>query len=687
MVGMEELFRVYHLLACSPRYGISRTEFLGALGIRVGRDDALSPSQEQEFERAKKALRDAGIPLVNTETGGYRLQVGPNPLTRWDMTVEDYRVLDTLCKGWYGTDLEDSARRILRKVAASVPNLQHVKKLHSHAEPLTRIRFQDDPYLEEIFSALAEHKNVSVSYQNYSGARRQSTLSVWGVGHRYGNWYFVGFDSSKAQPRAQQQGFTYRLSRMGSLTVLKTGPKAFTAAPAQFSMADSLDRLGQWQNSTLTVEDARTGQQFTVPSYGTVETATDAISNGWRIPHAEDNEHQRTVRQVQQRILRELQQAHEHPAKTPSGWKKNTTRDRPDAVDKLIDALLALHYVQATGEQSLKTIGAALAVDTGKPKKLLDAFRAVEAHYDRHVPEDSLPFERGFDDPQTNHKGAHLVEYLPLEAGHQLYAGVAFSDVELALLVFSLDAAQHILGRSKQLSRLRDTIANSYGDRAGELSRALSFRPDAPWRTEILEALASSRALRIRYGDQDFERVIDPYGLVFMYNQFYLYAFCRTSAGRVGQRDAWRNFRLSSITHLEDAGPAHPRTPPAHAHTPEQWSRAQQFDEDNPFALLRVRVEALGSPGSSAVKEACRRLLRVSSHAVALDAAKPNSPKVFHRVHYFPGERRQGMRRILDTVIDGGGALELLGPQQLRAELLERIDVLMVEEGSPDAES
>ena len=151
MVGMEELFRVYHLLACSPRYGISRTEFLGALGIRVGRDDALSPSQEQEFERAKKALRDAGIPLVNTETGGYRLQVGPNPLTGWDMTVEDYRVLDTLCKGWYGTDLEDSARRILRKVAASVPSLQHVKKLHSHAEPLTRIRFQDDPYLEEIF--------------------------------------------------------------------------------------------------------------------------------------------------------------------------------------------------------------------------------------------------------------------------------------------------------------------------------------------------------------------------------------------------------------------------------------------------------------------------------------------------------------------------------------------------------
>ena len=87
------------------------------------------------------------------------------------------------------------------------------------------------------------------------------------------------------------------------------------------------------------------------------------------------------------------------------------------------------------------------------------------------------------------------------------------------------------------------------------------------------------------------------------------------------------------------------------------------------------------------MKEACHRLLRVSSHAVALDAAKPNSPKVFHRVHYFPGERQQGMRRILDTVIDGGGALELLGPQQLRAELLDRIDVLMVEEGSPDAES
>jgi len=39
------------------------------------------------------------------------------------------------------------------------------------------------------------------------------------------------------------------------------------------------------------------------------------------------------------------------------------------------------------------------------------------------------------------------------------------------------------------------------------------------------------------------------------------------------------------------------------------------------------------------------------------------------------------------TGIMVGGALELLGPQQLRAELLERIDVLMVEEGSPDAES
>lgn len=682
---MEELFRVYHLLADNPRYGISRAKFLQALGIDSRRQQgALSSSKEQEFERAKKALRDAGIPLVSTDGGGYRLKYTGNPLAGWKLSPEDYGVLDTLCKSWYGTQLEGSARRILRKVALSVPSLGDIQKLGCFTEPLTRIRFADGPYLAEIFEALSEHKNVSITYSNYNSRKSRSTLSVWGVGYRYGNWYFTGTDITKPPPLGSEHaGFTYRFSRIASLTTLTTAQKSFVDAPECFSMAAALKYLNQWQNSTLEVEDAHTGERFSVPSYGTVETAIESISHSWRIPstvQAHEDEHRCSVRVQQQQILRDLHTAHTQQVRVPQHWKKNTTRDRPDAVDRLIDALLGLHYAQITGQQNLRKMGLALGVDTGKPKKLLDIFRALETHYDSHVADDSLPFERGFDDLETGHKGTHLLEYLPLGQDHLLYAGVPLSETELALLVFSLDAARHVLGQHRSLLALREALAASYGERVTQLEQALSFYPDAPHWGAVSEALRCGLALRIRYGDQVDERTIDPYGLVFMRNQFYLYSFCRRAAQRVGEQNAWRSFRLSSIVHLEEAGGTVRRQPPQDAHTPEEWSRSQQVNENNPYVLLRVCVEAFSSPGSSAVKEACRHMLNISSHTAALDPAKPNSPKVFHQVHYFSDTQGQGERGILERVIENCGRIELLEPQWLRDKLLERIEMLLDEE-------
>ena len=134
MSTAAQLYMTLHRLATAAEapdaatrtQGISRNELLTLLGISTRANGSLSEAQERAFERAKQTLRDAGarITHVTTDLGErYRLETSnAAQLPAWNPTAEEFRLINTILRGWEGTELQDDAYRILRKIALTSEN-------------------------------------------------------------------------------------------------------------------------------------------------------------------------------------------------------------------------------------------------------------------------------------------------------------------------------------------------------------------------------------------------------------------------------------------------------------------------------------------------------------------------------------------------------------------------------------
>ena len=135
MSTAAQLYMTLHRLATAAEapdaatrtQGISRNELLTLLGISTRANGSLSEAQERAFERAKQTLRDAGarITHVTTDLGErYRLETSnAAQLPAWNPTAEEFRLINTILRGWEGTELQDDAYRILRKIALTSEKL------------------------------------------------------------------------------------------------------------------------------------------------------------------------------------------------------------------------------------------------------------------------------------------------------------------------------------------------------------------------------------------------------------------------------------------------------------------------------------------------------------------------------------------------------------------------------------
>ena len=135
MSTAAQLYMTLHRLATAAEapdaatrtQGISRNELLTLLGISTRANGSLSEAQERAFERAKQTLRDAGARITHVTTDlGERYRLEPSnaaKLPAWNPTAEEFRLINTILRGWEGTELQDDAYRILRKIALTSENL------------------------------------------------------------------------------------------------------------------------------------------------------------------------------------------------------------------------------------------------------------------------------------------------------------------------------------------------------------------------------------------------------------------------------------------------------------------------------------------------------------------------------------------------------------------------------------
>ena len=743
MSTAAQLYMTLHRLATAAEapdtatrtQGISRNELLTLLGISTRANGSLSEAQERAFERAKQTLRDAGarITHVTTDLGErYRLETSnAAQLPAWNPTAEEFRLINTILRGWEGTELQDDAYRILRKIALTSENLtdealaaakilepktgkrQRAKNLYTYREPLQRIYFSDNPHLNELFTAYAERKTVTFTYQTAAGATRvQEKVSVAGIGYRYGTWYFVGYYTESSE----RKEYTFRASRIQKLTMLSRIDS--TPINATFKAKNWLEDIKGYEESLIVAEvsaDSTLSEPFTVPSYGTIDSAVAATSYSCVIEPPEESEaastRQRDSYAAQQQLLRTLTDLHSGAVEDPGTWADINQRNRNNSLDDLVDLLLGLHradrWASAHDEapMPLNQLNALYSVDTEKNRALGKTIAEIFAQVD------TVPFESDPKDPDALKPS--YINLLPDFGGatpHTLLNYARLTDTELAILVFTLSAADILHPADARLGSIRAALAAAYPN-APVYAQHLCFAPEEPLLQEATAALSSGNAVTIGYGTSEraADRLVDPYALVLHRDHMYLHAWCRTAEERyyaargeevpeyvpeafahpttgeaenseVADSEAadneagektptfWRNFRLTRINHIQEAGAG--RAHPVTGDTVPHWHAQQHSTQTNPFAELRIHpTEHI--PSGEPLDTLTATYMRRSTHHV-----KKASRTQYVRIHYYNNAHGAGDKNILDTVIAHRGALELVGPAHLRAALLDQLQTL-----------
>ena len=750
MSTAAQLYMTLHRLATAAEapdiatrtQGISRNELLTLLGISTRANGSLSESQERAFERAKQTLRDAGARITHVTTDlGERYRLEPSnaaKLPAWNPTAEEFRLINTILRGWEGTELQDDAYRILRKIALTSENLtdealaaakiqdpktgkrQRAKNLHTYREPLQRIYFSDNPHLNELFTAYAERKTVTFTYQTAAGATRlQEKVSVAGIGYRYGTWYFVGYYTESAA----RKEYTFRASRIQKLTMLSRIDS--TPINATFNAKNWLEGIEGYEESLIVAEvsaDSTLSEPFTVPSYGTIDSAVAATSYSCVIepPAASDAEdastRQRDSYAAQQQLLRTLTDLHSGAVEDPGTWSKIDQRNRNNVLDALVDLIVGLHradrWASAHNEapMPLNQLNALYSVDT---KKYRELGKTIIPEIFAQV--DTVPFDSDPKDPDA--LKPTYINLLPDFGGatpHTLLDYARLTDTELAILVFTLSAADILHPADERLGSIREALAAAYPN-APVYAQHLCFAPEEPLLQEATAALTSGNAVTIGYGTSEraADRLVDPYALVLHRDHMYLHAWCRTAEeryyaargeevpeyvpeqvsetfahaatgaaensdvadGEAADSEAgekaptfWRNFRLTRINHIREAGAG--RTHPVTGDTVPLWHAQQHSTQTNPFAELRIHpTEHI--PSGEPLDTLTATYMRRSTHHV-----KKASRTQYVRIHYYNNAHGAGDKNILDTVIAHRGALELVGPAHLRAALLDQLQTL-----------
>ena len=737
MSTAAQLYMTLHRLATAAEapdtatrtQGISRNELLTLLGISTRANGSLSEAQERAFERAKQTLRDAGARITHVTTDlGERYRLEPSnaaKLPAWNPTAEEFRLINTILRGWEGTELQDDAYRILRKIALTSENLtdealaaakilepktgkrQRAKNLYTYREPLQRIYFSDNPHLNELFTAYAERKTVTFTYQTAAGATRvQEKVSVAGIGYRYGTWYFVGYYTESSE----RKEYTFRASRIQKLTMLSRIDS--TPINATFNAKNWLEDIKGYEEYLSVVEvsaDSTLSDPFTVPSYGTIDSAVAATSYSCVIEPPEESEaastRQRDSYAAQQLLLRTLTDLHSGAVEDPGTWSKIDQRNRNNVLDALVDLVLGLHradrWASAHGEEPmpLNQLNALYSVDTEKNR---DLGKTIIPEIFAQV--DTVPFDSDPKDPDALKPS--YINLLPDFGGatpNTLLNYARLTDTELAILVFTLSAADILHPADARLGSIRAALAAAYPN-APVYAQHLCFAPEEPLLQEATAALSSGNAVTIGYGERAADRLVDPYALVLHRDHMYLHAWCRTAEeryyaargeevpaqvpeafahaatgeaenGEVAESEAgektptfWRNFRLTRINHIQEAGAG--RAHPVTGDTVPNWHAEQHNTQTNPFAELRIHpTEHI--PSGEPLDTLTATYMRRSTHHV-----KKASRTQYVRIHYYNNAHGAGDKNILDTVIAHRGALELVGPAHLRAALLDQLQTL-----------
>ncbi len=207
---------------------------------RIG--DYLNPggnpeAREKAIERAKDEIRNEfGLRLVTEDYDGvlhYRIDTTDWYLPPISFSAAESALIALAATLWKDSRLQALARSATERLTGAQPSTEDIAPyLGSYLPRLS----MDDPNFKACALAVFNRKSVHFTYRDAGGQHSERTVDVWGIGQRYGQWYFTGYDHTRNERRV------FRLSRITGSFTLSTLPKGSTyhPRPEGFSMSQVL---------------------------------------------------------------------------------------------------------------------------------------------------------------------------------------------------------------------------------------------------------------------------------------------------------------------------------------------------------------------------------------------------------------------------------------------------------------
>lgn len=194
----ERLMCLVFILKARGRRGITRAELKAAI------EDYASCPTDQAFERMlerdKRDLRDAGVTIDVVQRDAWHEDEHAYVLSQHALatlptfSTPELRVLGLAADAWERSSWKSLAAGALHKLEV------FGSEFVSETQP--RITLRGDVHLAALRSAIRARQAVSFDYRRPgdSDPLRRS-VEPWGLIHREGGWYCVGFDLARSAPR------------------------------------------------------------------------------------------------------------------------------------------------------------------------------------------------------------------------------------------------------------------------------------------------------------------------------------------------------------------------------------------------------------------------------------------------------------------------------------------------------
>lgn len=224
---------IYALATTERRFSAERIgDYLNPSGNPEARDKAI--------ERLKDDIRNEfGLRLITEvidDTPYYRIDTSDWFLPAIDFSVAEASLIALAASLWKDTKLQALA---LNAAARITGNQSHELSIGNYTGAMLPRLSVDDPNFKACALAVFNKKTLKFDYADAQGKISKRVVDMWGIGQRFGNWYFTGWDHSRQAPRVFrlnriQGNFTIQVRREGSAN------SDYHGRPKDFSMTEVL---------------------------------------------------------------------------------------------------------------------------------------------------------------------------------------------------------------------------------------------------------------------------------------------------------------------------------------------------------------------------------------------------------------------------------------------------------------